>query len=158
MRSLRKLTWRTSTRNGDGLDPSAKGLAEEIRRATRAVSLDYQVFLRDAENDVALGISRVQKVLSFDIMSVSPKQEFREAYGIDLQSVPYMHWWEFQTLFIGLPDNTEIKQRILYRNTDLRDIKDKDERKRVKKIQEAVALKKKKRRKMTDYEIGDMFA
>ena len=58
------------------LDPSAKGLAEEIRRATRAVSLDYQVFLRDAENDVALGISRVQKVLSFDIMSVSPKQEY----------------------------------------------------------------------------------
>ena len=58
------------------LDPSAKGLAEEVRRAVRAVSLDYQVFLRDAENDVALGISRVQKVLSFDIMSVSPKQEY----------------------------------------------------------------------------------
>lgn len=58
------------------LDPSAKGLAEEIRRATRAVSLDYQVFLRDAENDVALGISRVQKVLSFDIMSITPKQEY----------------------------------------------------------------------------------
>lgn len=58
------------------LDPSAKGLAEEIKRATRAVSLDYQVFLRDAENDVALGISRVQKVLSFDIMSIAPKQEY----------------------------------------------------------------------------------
>ena len=35
------------------LDPSAKGLAEEVRRATRAENLDYQVFLRDAENDVA---------------------------------------------------------------------------------------------------------
>lgn len=58
------------------LDPSAKGLAEEVRRATRAVSLDYQVLLRDAENDVALGISRVQKVLCFDIMSVAPKQEY----------------------------------------------------------------------------------
>ena len=56
------------------LDPSAKGLAEEVRRATRAVSLDYQVLLRDAENDVALGISRVQKVLCFDIMSVEFKQ------------------------------------------------------------------------------------
>ena len=37
--------------------------------------MDYQVFLRDAENDVALGISRVQKVLVFDIMSIAPKQE-----------------------------------------------------------------------------------
>ena len=56
------------------LDPSAKGLAEEVRRATRT-GLEYQVILKDAENDVALGISRVQKVLSFDIMSISPKQE-----------------------------------------------------------------------------------
>lgn len=37
-------------------------------------------------------------------------------------------------------------------------MKNKDERKRIKKIQEIVALKKKNRRKMTDYEIGDMFA
>lgn len=56
------------------LDPSAKGLAEEIKRATRT-GLDYQVFIRDAENDVALGISRVQKALVFDILSVSPNQE-----------------------------------------------------------------------------------
>ena len=55
------------------LDPSAKGVAEEIRRATR--NLDYTVFMRDAENEVALGISRVQKALAFEIMSISPHQE-----------------------------------------------------------------------------------
>lgn len=55
------------------LDPSAKGLMEEIRRSTR--NLDYSVRIHDAENEVALGISRVQKVLSFDILSVSPMQE-----------------------------------------------------------------------------------
>jgi len=56
------------------LDPSAKGLAEEVKRATR-IGMNYQVFLKDAENDVALGISRVQKTLAFEIMSVSPMQE-----------------------------------------------------------------------------------
>lgn len=56
------------------LDPSAKGLAEEIKRATRT-GLEYQVITRDAENDVALGISRVQKALAFDILSMSPNQE-----------------------------------------------------------------------------------
>ena len=76
--------------------------------------------------------------------------------GKEIRAVPYMHWWEFQTLFIVLPEKTEIKQRIMYRNTDLRDIKDKDERKRIQKIQRAISLKK--NRKMTDYEIGDMFA
>lgn len=55
------------------LDPSAKGLAEEVRRATR--NLEYSVLNRDAENDVALGISRVQKALVFDILKVSPYQE-----------------------------------------------------------------------------------
>lgn len=71
------------------LDPSAKGLAEEIKRATR--NLDYTVFLRDAENDVALGISRVQKALIFEILSVSPYQEnaIREfgTYEYDKKSI-----------------------------------------------------------------------
>lgn len=55
------------------LDPSAKGLQEEVRRATG--DLEYQVVIKNAENDVALGISRVQKALVFDILSVSPEQE-----------------------------------------------------------------------------------
>lgn len=83
---------------------------------------------------------------------------FRETYAINLQTIPYMHWWEFQTLFAGLPESTEIKQRMMYRNIDLREIKDKNERKRIQKIQRAIAIKQKNRRKITDYEIGDMFA
>ena len=55
------------------LDPSAAGLQEEVKRATRNVG--YSVFVRSAENDVALGISRVQKVLVFDVLSISPLQE-----------------------------------------------------------------------------------
>ena len=55
------------------LDPSAKGLQEEIKRACRIA--DVPVIVRDAENDVKLGISRVQKALTFDILSISPTQE-----------------------------------------------------------------------------------
>lgn len=63
------------------LDPSAKGLAEEIRRATR--NIGYIVLMRDAQNDVALGISRVQKALIFDKLSISPKQKNAdEEFGI----------------------------------------------------------------------------
>lgn len=54
------------------LDPSAKGLQEEIKRACRNANM--QISIKDAENDVKLGISRVQKVLTFNLMSVSPKQ------------------------------------------------------------------------------------
>lgn len=57
------------------LDPSAKGLQEEIRRAAHSTSLDYSVLIRDAENDVALGISRVQKTLTFEAMTIAPAQK-----------------------------------------------------------------------------------
>ena len=63
------------------LDPSAKGLQEEIRRATR--SLEYTVLIRDAENDVQLGISRVQKAMTFGIMTVAPEQHMAvEEFGL----------------------------------------------------------------------------
>lgn len=55
------------------LDPSAAGLQEEIKRKTR--DLPYAVLIRDAENDVALGISRVQKLIVFELIRFSPHQE-----------------------------------------------------------------------------------
>lgn len=71
------------------LDPSAQGLQEEIRRACRNAGVP--VIIRDAENDVKLGISRTQKVLTFNILTVSPGQEnlIRElgVYGYDPKSI-----------------------------------------------------------------------
>lgn len=63
------------------LDPSAKGLQEEIKRAAKG--LDYTVFIRDAENDVQLGISRVQKALVYQILKVAPVQQMAiEEFGL----------------------------------------------------------------------------
>lgn len=63
------------------LDPSAQGFQEELKRATR--ECDYYVKIVNAENDVQLGISRVQKLLMFDILSVSPEQEHLvEEFGL----------------------------------------------------------------------------
>lgn len=58
------------------IDPSAKGLAEEIKKQCPDISI------KDAKNDVALGISRVQKVLSLFAVYFSPKQKnlVRETY------------------------------------------------------------------------------
>lgn len=51
------------------IDPSAKGLAEEIKRVCPGIRII------DAQNDVALGISRVQKMLSLQLLFISPKQK-----------------------------------------------------------------------------------
>ena len=80
---------------------------------------------------------------------------FLRDYGIDLETVEYLHWWEFRMLFDGLSDDTEIKQRIMYRGINLSDIKDRDERKRILKIQRSIQLPAEE---LTDYEIGHAFA
>lgn len=71
------------------LDPSAEGLREEIKRACRAANVP--VLIRNADNDVKLGISRVQKALIYDILEISPKQEnaINEfgTYGYDKDSI-----------------------------------------------------------------------
>ena len=79
---------------------------------------------------------------------------FKKDYGIDLIDIPYMHWWKFNMLFDGLAEDNEIKKRMMYRGIDIGDIKDADERKRIIKIQSAIALEE---NQLTDYDIGDVF-
>lgn len=72
------------------IDPSAKGLSEEIKRLTRQ-SMSYGISIKDAENEVALGIQRVQKCMTYGIMTVSEDQEnlIREfgTYEYDKKSI-----------------------------------------------------------------------
>ena len=56
------------------IDPSAKGLAEEIKRLAMQTR-QYGIAIKDAENDVAVGIQRVQKCLTYQVMTMSEKQE-----------------------------------------------------------------------------------
>ena len=72
------------------IDPSAKGLAEEIKRIAMQ-SRKYNIIIKDAENDVSIGIQRVQKCLTYQIMTISERQEnlIREmgTYEYDPKSV-----------------------------------------------------------------------
>lgn len=67
------------------IDPSAKGLAEEIKRACPTI----RVF--NADNTVKLGISRVQKLLTFDRLKLSIKQKHLKSemflYEYDKKSI-----------------------------------------------------------------------
>ena len=65
---------------------------------------------------------------------------FRQQYGIDLNTAE-LHWWEFSALFSGLTDDTELIKIMQIRCTNLKDIYDKKERDRIKKLQERYALK-----------------
>lgn len=94
-----------------------------------------------------------KEVYSFSVDYPFIFSAFLRDYGINLRTIPYMHWWEFRLLFDGLSDDTEIKQRIMYRSINLNEVKNEDERKRIEKIQRAIRLPSEEL--VTDYDIGD---
>lgn len=120
-------------------------------------------FLGGNENDIFLDdknkaeqVGQISQAFSFTEDAECIYCAFLQCYGIELDTVAYMHWWKFKILFEGLPDNTEIKQRIQYRTINLSEIKDKEERKRIRKIKKQIVLQS-ANKKPGDYEIGDMF-
>ena len=98
---------------------------------------------------------RCKQLFSYSIDFPYILSGFLRDYRIDLCEIKYMHWWKFRMLFDGLSDDTEIKQRIMYRSIDLNTVKDKEERKRIRKIQSTIQLPEEM---LSDYEIGEIFA
>lgn len=65
---------------------------------------------------------------------------FMQQYKIDLQEIKYLHWWKFKAMFEGLSENTKIVEIMGYRAMDISKIKDKEEKKRYKNLQEVYSL------------------
>lgn len=68
---------------------------------------------------------------------------YRQCYGIDLRSMPFLHWYEFMALFEALPEDVPLKKRIGYRSVNLSQIKDKERRKQIEKIRRSIAIPQK---------------
>lgn len=82
----------------------------------------------------------MREILSYKVDAPYIIAAFFQCYGLDLIEIPYMHWWKFKALFNGLSDETEIKRRMFYRSVNLSEVKDKEERKRIRKIQQQIML------------------
>lgn len=65
---------------------------------------------------------------------------FLDQYGIDLQDIEYLHWWKFKALFNSLKDDNKIVEIMGYRGMKLNTIKDDEQRKYYRKLQNIYAL------------------
>lgn len=82
----------------------------------------------------------IKKTISYQKDAPYIIGDFLHFYGIDLTSCRYLHWQKFQTLLVGLSEDSEIKKRISYRCIDAGKIKDRHERARIIRIQKAVSI------------------
>ena len=81
-----------------------------------------------------------RKTFSYEKDAVFIVSDFLRFYRIDLTSCRYLHWWKFQTLLEGLPDDSGTKTRIGYRSIDAGKIKNREERERIRRIQRMISL------------------
>lgn len=65
---------------------------------------------------------------------------FLEQYGLDLQDVPFLHWWRFRALFAGLSDATQFMKVVGYRAVSITNKMSKEEKQRYQKLKALYAL------------------
>lgn len=65
--------------------------------------------------------------------------DFLRYYGTDLRTAE-MHWYTFIAMFDGLPQEAETKQRIAYRSLNPSEIKNKERRMQIIRIQDAIRI------------------
>ncbi|MEG0282630.1 MAG: bacteriophage Gp15 family protein [Bacilli bacterium] len=80
------------------------------------------------------------QIYSYEFDDVYIYSAFLQQYNIDLQDIEYLHWWKFKALLNGLNDNTQFVKIMGYRSIYLGEIKDKEEKKRLKKLKNLYAL------------------
>ena len=67
----------------------------------------------------------------------------RQCFGLDLNKIEYLHWYEYNELIENLSEDTVLNKRRELRNLDLNDISDEKRRRELSDAKEKIALKKK---------------
>ena len=85
-------------------------------------------------------ISQQKQIYSYEYDAKYIYSAFLSQYGIDLNEIEYLHWFKFKSLFECLNSQNKICEIMSYRSIDLSKIKDKEERKRYRRLQRQYAL------------------
>lgn len=129
-----------------------RDINEAILSLSRFIGMDG-IFLLNSECVEDEQCRDAKKAYSFSFDYPYIYAAFLHDYGIDIQKIPYMHWWNFRMLFDGLQESNEIKKRIMYRCADTSKMSEK-ERRKVEQIQRIIALPD---NKVSDFDIGEVF-
>lgn len=84
--------------------------------------------------------NNTKQIYSYEFDDEMIYSAFMYQYKIDINSIEYLHWWKFKAMFEGLNKDNKIVEIMGYRAMDLSKIKDKEEKKRYKKLKEIYKL------------------
>lgn len=118
-----------------------------------AISALYEFYTREKS------LNKTEKperfIFSFEEDADYIYAAFLSQYGIDLLSVPYMHWYAFMALFKGLREDCRLMKIISVRSVNTEEIKDKERKKSYQRLQKVYALKDKRSELEKDYDAAN---
>ena len=108
----------------------------------------------ERENDID------EEERSYDYIQdeVLTRTSIRQCYHINLNEIPYLHWYEYNELIEGLTDESAINQIRNIRTTDISKIDDQKQKERILKAQERYAIKEHHKKTKEEEEIDEFWA
>lgn len=127
-----------------------RDIPDDAEAAVRAAT----DFIAGGRTKCGAGSAERKRTFSYEKDATFIVGDFLRFYRIDLTSCRYLHWWKFQMLLEGLPDDSGTKTRIGYRSINTGKIKNREERERIRRIQRRISLEDVG---ADEYRIGELF-
>ena len=96
--------------------------------------------IKQIKNDENKQKNDKKKIYSYEHDADLIYTAFLDQYRVDLNDIEYLHWFKFKAMFEGLKSDNKICEIMGYRAIDIGKIKDKEEKKKYKKLQREWAL------------------
>jgi hypothetical protein len=112
---------------------------KDVKKAIEGVLWFYRCGEKEKHSKSG-GSGKQKQIYSFEHDAKYIYSAFLDQYGIDLNEIDYLHWFKFRALFEGLKSDNKICEIMGYRAIDLNKIKDKEEKKKYRKLQREFAL------------------
>ncbi len=124
-----------------------------VSEDTMSCLYDFYMWKKPYKNDAKK--EKTKNVFSFEYDAEYIYAAFLTQYGIDLLSVPYMHWHVFLALFKGLDDGCRLMKIISLRSVNPLEIKDESKRKCYRKLKEIYELPDSRSELQTEIDFAD---
>ena len=112
---------------------------------------------KEQKNGEKVEKNNKKKIYSFEHDADLIYTAFLDQYRLDLNDVDYLHWFKFKAMFEGLKAENKICEIMGYRAIDVGKIKDKEEKKRYKKLQREWALPDDRTEEEKERDFADAF-
>lgn len=112
---------------------------DDLKKMMEAILWFYRCG-KDETKSKKAGQKQKKDIYSYEYDADLIYSAFKDQYGIDLNKIRYLHWFKFKALFNGLKSDNRICEIMGYRAIDLNEIKDKEERKKYRRLQRECAL------------------